>query len=161
MTASPSPESVQNQLASISIPRRIWGSIFCMFCGWLAMVLYLLAVYVQFADTNPRWFGMPAVFAQMSLPYVGGVWLFLLVPLFCAVPCRSRLWAWYVTSPLFAALGYLIMRAVYRFEENPTLDRIARLAALVGGVAGLASSLWQMRAARRAARAKCDESVTS
>jgi hypothetical protein len=111
------------------------------------MIIYLLVSYAQYAPVNPRWFGMPLVFGFYSLPYVGSVWLLLVLPLFCAIRHRSRFWAWYITPPSFALIGFVVMSFLFKFSYNHTTSRIAWLAALVGGATGLACVIWQRRLA--------------
>ena len=109
------------------------------------MVIYLLLSYADRASDNPRWFAMPMTFGTYSLPYIGGVWLVMVLPLFCLLRHQSRFWAWYIAPPLFALAGFLVMSAFFRFDYNRTTMRVAQLAALVGGFTGIACVLWQRR----------------
>ena len=132
---------------AVPLVGRAWRSFACVLCGWGFMMIYLLATYAEYASVNPRWYGMPMVFGLYSLPYIGGVWLLLVLPLFCLVQHRSRLWAWYVSPLVFAFVGFMVMSFFFKFSYNQTTSRIAWLAALVGGATGLACFIWQRRMA--------------
>lgn len=132
---------------AVSLGGRAWRSFACVLCGWGFMITYLLVTYAEYASVNPRWYGMPMVFGLYSLPYIGGVWLLLVLPLFCLVQHRSRLWAWYVSPPLFAFIGFMVMSFFFKFSYNQTTLRVAWLAVLVGGATGLACFIWQRRMA--------------
>lgn len=132
---------------------RAWRSFACVLGGWAVMVAYLLLQYAQYASVNPRWYGMPGMFGTYSLPYAGGVWLVVVLPLFCFVPHRSRLWSWYVAVPLFGLIGFLVMSAFFRFNYNHTTNRVAGLATLLGAATGLFSAAWQSLLNKRAAAA--------
>jgi hypothetical protein len=130
---------------------RAWRSLVSVFGGWAVMVAYLLIQYGQDASVNPRWYGMPGMFGTYSLPYVGGVWLVVVLPLFCFVPHRARLWSWCVAVPLFGLIGFLVISWFFRFSYNHATNRIAGLAALVGAATGFFSAVWQSRLSKRAA----------
>lgn len=113
------------------------------------MMAYLTFLYVPFAADNLRWFSMPMVFGTSSLPYIGGMWLILVLPLFCLLPHRAPLWRWYFISPVLALVGFLMMSVLFKFDYNRTTIRVAKLAAIVGGATGLACSFTQHRLSKR------------
>ena len=113
------------------------------------MVAYLLLQYAQYASVDPRWYGMAGVAGTYSLPYAGGVWLVVVLPLFCLVPHRSRFWSWYVAVPVFGLVGFLVMSSICRFNYNPVANRITGLATLLGAATGLFSAVWQSRLRKR------------
>lgn len=130
-------------LFAISLFGRAWRSLACTLCGWIVMLIYLLLQYAGHASDNPRWFAMPMTIGTYSLPYICGVWLIVVLPLFCLLRHGSRFWVWYVAPSLFALIGFVVMSAFFRFDYNPTTMRVARLAALVGASTGVVCAIWQ------------------
>lgn len=133
----------------ISLWSRIWRSFACVSAGWTVMVTYLLIRYSEFASVQPRWYGMPMIFAAYSIPYILGVWLLVVLPLYCFLPPKSRLWYWPISTLVFAIVGFALMSTMFRFNYNQTSIRIIALAALVGGSSGLCCSLMQRKTRQR------------
>jgi hypothetical protein len=132
---------------------RAWRSMVCVIGGWSVMIACLLLQYARYASVNPRWYGMPAVFGTYSLPYAGGVWLVFVLPLYCFVPHRSRLWSWQVAVPLFGLTGFLVMSFLSPSDSPRFTNRVAGLAAVLGAASGLFSAVWQRCLSRRAGAA--------
>ncbi len=138
------------------IRQSLLRSAFATICGWVSGWVCLVAIYFfgnhqyEFTHISTALLDDLGIFMLMGL-FVVPTWLFIVAPLYWAMPRQSLFWKWFFCVPFGALAGVVILLSPIAYSQvvvyHSTLSDLVNTwplslpAAVVGSVTSLVGKL--------------------